>query len=158
MMEHVLDYWRAGGPLMPVLALISFIIWYSFLRLRGEILDILRLPRTFENDLLKNLSTRRTEDNLKHYVGLPDVLSKAVAYVLGVGQRAEQPSTAYDQFQAAYQDKIDREAALFVRLHGGGAVDRPAGYGNRHDCSLSRGFRSVRQYRRSKFPPVSVRH
>ena len=48
MIEYMLEYWRIGGPLMSILAMVSFVIWYFFLRLRSELLLAIKVPETFE--------------------------------------------------------------------------------------------------------------
>jgi len=50
-LQPVWGYWRAGGPLMPALALVSFLIWYRYFRLRAQLRDALSAPPACLDDL-----------------------------------------------------------------------------------------------------------
>jgi biopolymer transport protein ExbB len=116
MIEEILGYWRTGGALMPVLCVICFCIWFQFLRLRGKILAVVNVPRDFEDDLLRNLSTRSIHGNLDHYGGAPDTLSRAVLHVLEAIGGSRKPGEAFDQFQGARLETIKGDTLVLTAL------------------------------------------
>jgi len=116
MIGEILGYWRTGGMLMPVLAIVCFCIWFQFLRLRGEILGVVNLPRSFEDELLLNLSNRSAITNLDHYRGSSDTLSRAVFHVFEATERSQKPGEAFDQFQGVHLAKIRGETLLLSAL------------------------------------------
>lgn len=99
MIEHVLTYWQTGGPLMLMLAMVCFGIWFFYLRLRAHLLRTVRLPDHYADDLLKNLGTRSRAENLAHYAQANDLLSQAVSHVLEATQSEQSPGEAFDDFQ-----------------------------------------------------------
>lgn len=111
MIEEVLNYWRTGGPLMPVLAVASFAIWFYFLRVRKEILGIVNVADDFEDRLLENLSRQSRRENLAHYDALPGPIPQAVSTALRAS-RNEKPDAAYDRCREAYRNRIDRDVLL----------------------------------------------
>lgn len=112
MIEDVLTYWRTGGPLMPVLAIVSYAIWFFFLRLRKSLLAVVRVPREFEAALLRNLTTRSLDDNLALYGQAADAMSRAVVHVLRAMPCDRKPDEAFDDFQAAHLADIENDTIL----------------------------------------------
>lgn len=55
MIESLMTYWRTGGPLMPVLACISYAIWFFYLRLRSQALGMIRVPDAFQEDHVESI-------------------------------------------------------------------------------------------------------
>ena len=56
MIDDLLHYWSTGGLVMPVLAVICYGIWFTFLKLRGAMLRLARAPAGFEEDLRNRLA------------------------------------------------------------------------------------------------------
>ena len=115
MIDAILQYWRTGGGLMAVLAVLAYGIWFHVFHLRRAVIDIVRAPRSFENDLLANLSRESVDHNLGMYGRRTDALSRAVAQVLrAVRTTGQQPGQAFDQFQDAQWSRLDREAMILA--------------------------------------------
>jgi hypothetical protein len=55
MIEPLVSYWRTGGLLMPVLACISYGIWFFYLRLRSQALGMIRVPDAFREDHVESI-------------------------------------------------------------------------------------------------------
>jgi len=116
MIEEVLRYWRMGGALMPVLAILSYGIWFYFLKLRIGILGVVRVPLQFEDDLLQLLATCPHDEILAHYAHYPDTMSRAVCHVLKAIQFARKPGEAFDQFQEAHLESVRQDLLLLSAL------------------------------------------
>jgi biopolymer transport protein ExbB len=109
MIESVLSYWRTGGPLMPILAIVSFTIWYYFFRVRGDVMDVVGVQDDFEDRLLDDLGNRSLEENLAHYQSLSGAIPQAVATSLSAAAADERPGVAFDRCRQAYRGRVDRE-------------------------------------------------
>ena len=116
MIEEVLTYWRTGGPLMPVLAIVSYAIWFFFLRLRKSLLAVVRVPREFEAALLRNLTSQSPDDNLALYRQSGDAMSRAVVHVLRATGYDRKPDEAFDDFQEAHLASIEQDTLLLSAL------------------------------------------
>jgi biopolymer transport protein ExbB/TolQ len=114
MIGEILEYWRTGGILMPLLAVLMFAIWYSFFRLRAGIMESLRMPPAFEDELLENLSARSTEQNLATYTLLPGPIPHAVTSALRARRRADEAQLAYDRCRESERERIDRNLVLLT--------------------------------------------
>jgi len=101
---------------MPALAIVSFAIWFYFLRARQAMLDVVHMGDDFEERLLINLSRQSKEENLAHYKTLPGPLPHAVTETLRASRGIEKPDAVYDRCQRAYRDRIDRDVLLLSAL------------------------------------------
>ena len=97
---------------MPMLAVISFAIWFYYFRVRSEVIGIVRVRDDFEDSLLENLGHRSVEENLREYRKLPGPIPRAVAASLSAARGEEDPDVAFDRCRAAYRDRMDRDIRL----------------------------------------------
>ena len=101
---------------MPVLAVVSFAIWFYFLRTRQALLDVVLMDCDFEERLLSDLSQQSKKENLAQYKALSGPLPHAVTETLRASHGIEKRDAVYDRCQQAYRDRIDRDVLLLSAL------------------------------------------
>ena len=101
---------------MPLLALVSYGIWFYVIKLRRVALLVARVPRHFEIQLRNDLSAHSLEANIASYSSAPDALSQAVSHVLLAAKGARPVDEAFDRFQQNHLAHIGRDILLLSAL------------------------------------------
>lgn len=104
-LEHPLDYWTAGGPLLIPLAMVCFGIWFYFLHSRRKLLNASADVFEIEDSL-----RQKGEKGLNH-------LSGTIAdFVKQLYWRGPDTGTAFDEESGRYVDRLKRDIVVLVAL------------------------------------------
>ena len=107
-LEHPLQYWKAGGPLLIPLALVCFGIWFYFLHSRGKLLNA--SARVFEID---NSLRQHDPKRLENMTGpIADFLKQA----LFRWHCGDDVSTGFDEESRRYVNRLNRDIVVLVAL------------------------------------------
>ncbi len=107
-LEHPLQYWRAGGPLLIPLAMVCFGIWFYFLRSRGTLLNA-------SGDVSRIEAALRQRD-LNRLNRITGAIAELVKHVLSSRSCEHDIGASFDEESARFIDRFKRDIIVLVAL------------------------------------------
>jgi biopolymer transport protein ExbB len=107
-LEHPLQYWKAGGPLLLPLAFVCFGIWFYFLRSRGKLLRA-------STDVFEMEDNLRQHD-WKRLEAMTGMIGDFVKHVLSRWHGGCEVGIAFDEGSDRYMGRLKRDIVILVAL------------------------------------------
>ncbi len=107
-LQHPLQYWKAGGPLLIPLAFVCFGIWLYFLRGRERLLNA-----TSNAGVIADLLQRRDWSGLQRMRG---TLVELVKDVLSKQELSDDVATSFDNESGWFTDQLKRDIVILAAL------------------------------------------
>jgi biopolymer transport protein ExbB len=107
-LEHPVEYWKAGGPLLIPLAMVCFGIWSYFFRTRQQLLDA-----TGDATSIANHLRHRDRSKIETMTGS---IADLVRDVLALPQQGSDASTAFDEGSDRLMSQLKRDIIVLAAL------------------------------------------
>jgi biopolymer transport protein ExbB len=107
-LEHPVEYWKAGGPLLIPLAMVCFGIWSYFFRTRQQLLDATGDATTLAH-YLRHWERSKIE-------AMTGRIATLVRDVLALPQQGSEASTAFDEGSDRLMSQLKRDIIVLAAL------------------------------------------
>jgi biopolymer transport protein ExbB len=106
--QHPMQYWKAGGPLLIPLAMVCFGIWLYFFRARKQLLNA-----TEEASVI---ATSLRQQECSQLEKMPGAIATLVRTVLSLPQQNHDTSTAFDEGSDRIMGQLRRDIVVLAAL------------------------------------------